>query len=115
MSQDDDFKDAVLKSAITPDNMGKGIVVAFVFAFGVGGLVVANQRDIVEQKTLSNQNAMQISSLAAQQMALSLQLTEVTTEIKKDRELNEVMRESASEDRQRIESLINSVLLRVSR
>lgn len=115
MSQDDDFKEAVLKSAITPDKLGKVGLISISFAFVVGGMIVSNERDHAAQKEATNANAMQISSLAAQQMALSLGLTEVTTEIRKDRELEDAMRESAADDRQRIESLINSVLLRVSR
>ena len=115
MSRDNNFKNSVLDAAITPDKLGKVGLISISAAFVVGGMIVSNERDHSTQKDLTNANAMQISSLAAQQMALSLQLTEVTTEIRKDRELDDRMRESASDDRQRIESLINSVLLRVSR
>ena len=111
----DDFKDSVIKGFVTPDKMGKAFIVVCGLVFAAGVMVTSSEREHESLREITKNNALQISSNMAQTVALTLELKEVTTGIKKDQEISIERGRIASDDRERLQDTLNTILGRLPR
>lgn len=109
-----DFKDAIIGAAVTPDRLGKAFIVSCLFVFAAGVLITSNERDHDELRQLQKNNAMQISSTAAEFLSVTLQIQEIKTTIEKDQEMASERRSTSANDRARIESAVNRIIERLN-
>ena len=79
------FKDKVLATAVTPENLGKLMIIAMCGAFAVAVWVTNAYHDIDNIKQTQRQNGMQISTNAATAAAQALQISRLTSEREQER------------------------------
>lgn len=104
------FKDSVLDAAVTPNHLGKLFIVVLVGVFALGVWITNAERDTAELRAIQTENAKQIATNTAEFVSLTDQLTELTSQVKLDRELAAERREAAQRDRDRIQQSIDSII-----
>lgn len=104
------FKDKLLASAVTPENLGKLMIIAMCGAFAVAVWVTSSYSEIDIIKETQRQNGLQISTNAATAATQALQIGRLTSEREQDKELSEERTQVARTARARIQRTLDMIL-----
>ena len=106
------FREAVLEWGLSLDKLGRVFIVAILSAFTISAFVVKNERDHAEFRQLQALETQKLTQHTAEFVALSLQMQTLTTEVRRDQDLANERRESAQQDRARMQRMLEQLLER---
>lgn len=107
------FKDKVLATAVTPENLGKLMIIAMCGAFAVAVWITNSWNEIGNIKETQRQNGLQISTNAATVAAQGIQINQLAIIREQDKELSEERTQVARADRARIQRTLDTILERL--